>query len=122
MSRQWNEFVETGLGCRCVSDEPWITIAETSELILALEATGNHESATRLYQWLHQWKDDDGGYWTGYQLEEDKLWPKEKPTWTAAAVLLAGDAISDTTPASKLFSPYSMLTSASAMAGEISRD
>jgi hypothetical protein len=122
MSEYWNDFVESGLGCRCVSDEPWVTVAETSELILALEATGNHQEATTLYSWLHQWKDDDGGYWTGYQMDEDVLWPEEKPTWTAAAVLLAGDAISDTTPASKLFSPYSMLTAASSMANTVNNE
>ncbi len=122
ITEDWNRFVEEGLGCRCVSDEPWVTVAETSELILALEATGHHAEATRLYNWLHQWKDDDGGYWTGYQMQEDVLWPEEKPTWTAAAVLLAGDAISDTTPASKLFSPFSMLTSASSMGRPMNRD
>lgn len=112
MSQFWDQFVEPELGCRCVSDEPWVTVAETSELILALEATGNHREAVRLYGWLHQWRDDDGGYWTGYQLEDDCIWPEEKPTWTAAAVLLAADALTDTTPASKLFSPYSMLSAA----------
>lgn len=122
MSHRWDTFVEPGLGARCVSDEPWVTVAETSELILALEATGNHQEATRLFGWLHQWRDGDGGYWTGYQMEDDCLWPEEKPTWTAAAVLLAGDALSDTTPASKLFSPYSMLSSATELAGDFHGD
>lgn len=116
ISQFWNKFVEPQLGCRCVSDEPWVTVAETSELILALEATGNHNDARTLYQWLHQWRDSDGGYWTGYQIEEDTIWPEEKPTWTAAAVILAGDALTDSTPASKLFTPYSMLSSATSMA------
>lgn len=118
VSRRWDQFVETGLGCRCVSDEPWVTIAETSELIMALEATGHHQKALTLFSWLDRWKDGDGGYWTGYQFEERTVWPEEKPTWTAAAVLLAADALTDTTPASKLFSPYSMLSSASPIAGQ----
>lgn len=115
MTRYWDEFVEMGLGCRCVSDEPWVTVAETSELIMSLEAIGEHSQAATLFSWLYQWQDGDGGYWTGYQFDEETLWPEEKPTWTAGAVLLAADALADTTPASKLFSPYSMLSSASSM-------
>ena len=31
------------------------------------------------------------------------LWPEERPTWTAGAVLLAGDALAQHTPAHQLF-------------------
>src|SRR5579875_3185210 len=34
----WDTFVVPGLGVRCVSDQPWVTGAETCELVLALEA------------------------------------------------------------------------------------
>jgi hypothetical protein len=34
---------------------------------------------------------------------EDLLWPDEKPTWTAGAILLAADALTEHTPAAKLF-------------------
>ena len=44
-----------------------------------------------------------GCFWTGYQFEEDVLWPLEKPTWTSGAVLLAADALSQYTRASRLF-------------------
>ncbi|MCF6293777.1 MAG: hypothetical protein L3J04_10325, partial [Robiginitomaculum sp.] len=30
---RFNEFVDVGLGCRCVSDQPWTTTAETCELV-----------------------------------------------------------------------------------------
>jgi hypothetical protein len=45
----------------------------------------------------------DGAWWTGYQFAEQVLWPKEKPTWTAGAVLLAVDALTHHTEASGLF-------------------
>ncbi|MEC8112742.1 MAG: prenyltransferase, partial [Pseudomonadota bacterium] len=43
------------------------------------------------------------GWWTGYQFAERVLWPLEKPTWTAGAVLLAADALTAHTGASQLF-------------------
>src|SRR5256885_439281 len=36
----WPDFVVPGLGARCVSDQPWVTGAETCELVLALDAIG----------------------------------------------------------------------------------
>ena len=51
----------------------------------------------------------DGSYWTGYQLVEDLLWPDEKPTWTAGAILLAADALTEHTPAAKLFCSVQLL-------------
>ena len=41
LKSKWNTFVEEGLGCRCVSDEPWVTIAESCELTIALIAAGD---------------------------------------------------------------------------------
>ncbi len=108
---RWNEFVVEGMGCRCVSDEPWVTIAESCELTMALLAAGEREKATELYSWLHQWRLQDGSYWTGYQFKEDLLWPDEKPTWTAGAILLAADALTDFTPASYLFKEIRLLDS-----------
>ena len=29
ISARWDEFIENKLGCRCVSDEPWVTVAES---------------------------------------------------------------------------------------------
>lgn len=103
IAARWPEFVEADLGCRCVSDEPWVTMAETSELVIALVASGEREKALALYQTLHQWRDLDGGYWTGYVFRDKTIWPAEKTTWTAAAVLLAADALFALTPAHRLF-------------------
>ena len=109
LAARWDEFVEDGLGCRCVSDEPWVTVAESCELVMALLAAGDHARAVEVYSWLHQWRLQDGSYWTGYQMVEDLLWPDEKPTWTAGAILLAADALTEHTAASKLFSSVQLL-------------
>ena len=100
---KWKDFIEEGLGCRCVLDEPWVTVAETCELVLALLAAGERAKATQVFGWLQHNRDPDGAYWTGYQTELDLYWPDEKPTWTAAAVLLAADGLAGVTPASALF-------------------
>jgi hypothetical protein len=103
LAERWDEFVEEGLGSRCVSDEPWVTVAESCELVMALLAAGDHARAVQLYSWLHQWRLDDGSYWTGYQLVLDIMWPEEIPTWTAGAILLAADALTEYSAASRLF-------------------
>jgi hypothetical protein len=103
LDAKWDSFVVENLGCRCVSDEPWVTIAESCELTMALIGTGNHRRASSLFSWLHDYRDEDGAYWTGYVFTKNELWPQEKPTWTAGAVLLAADALSNVTPASQLF-------------------
>ncbi len=103
LASRWDEFVEQDLGCRCVQEEPWVTVAETCELVMALLAAGDQHRAVEVYSWLHQWRSADGAYWTGYQFAEDLLWPEEQPTWTAAAILLAADALTGHTGASELF-------------------
>ncbi len=106
---RWQEFVIEGMGCRCVSDEPWVTIAESCELVMALLAAGEREKAEEVYGWLHQWRLSDGSYWTGYQFEERLLWPDERPTWTAGAIILAADALTDHTAAAHLFKEIRVL-------------
>ena len=103
LDARWNEFVETGMGCRCETQEPWVTVAESCELTLALLAAGERNRAAELFSWLTQWRDGDGAWWTGYQFVEKVLWPDEKPTWTAGAIMLAADALTHHTPAATLF-------------------
>jgi len=100
---RWKIFVENNIGCRCVSDEPWVTVAESCELTLALLAAGEHARALGLFSWLHQFMDEDGGYWTGFNFRDQVIWPREKTTWTAGAILLAADALTEHSAASKLF-------------------
>jgi hypothetical protein len=109
LAARWDEFVVDGMGCRCVSDEPWVTVAESCELVMALLAAGDHARAVEVYSWLHQWRLESGAYWTGYQFSLEITWPDEKPTWTAGAILLAADALTDYTPAAKLFQEVSLL-------------
>jgi hypothetical protein len=109
LAARWDEFVEDGLGCRCEKQEPWVTVAESCELVMALLAAGDHARAVEVYSWLQQWRDKDGAYWTGYQMVEDLLWPDDKPTWTAGAILLAADALTEHTAASRLFCSVEML-------------
>jgi hypothetical protein len=116
LASRWDEFVEDGLGCRCVSDEPWVTVAESCELVMALLAAGDHARAVELYSWLHQWRLDQGSYWTGYQFALDILWPDERPTWTAGAILLAADALTEYTPAARLFLEVNLLDAEQAAA------
>ncbi|RCV51130.1 glucosidase family protein [Marinitenerispora sediminis] len=104
LSERWETFVVPGLGIRCVSDQPWVTGAETSELVLALAATGDVERGIRLLADIQHLRDaDDGAYWTGYQFAEDVNWPVERSTWTAAAVILAADALSGATGGARVF-------------------
>ncbi len=103
LAEKWDIFVAEGKGCRCVIGHPWVTVAESCELSLALLATGQQEKARNLFSWQHQWRSERGAYWMGYQFEEDVPWPVEEPAWTAAAVILAADAITHITPAANLF-------------------
>jgi len=109
ISSKWDTFVKNELGCLCVSDEPWVTVAESCELTMALIGAGNHKKAAQLFSWLHNFREKDGSYWTGYVYTKDELWPEEKPTWTAGAVLLAADALANATPASQLFTKVSIV-------------
>ncbi|MEX0943685.1 MAG: hypothetical protein WD002_14205 [Pseudomonadales bacterium] len=103
LKSRWSQFVVGELGCRCVNDEPWVTVAESCELVMSLLAAGEYPRAIQLFSWLHQFRDDDGSYWTGYVYRDKALWPLEKPTWTAGAILLAADALSNRTAAAHLF-------------------
>jgi hypothetical protein len=99
----WDTFVVPGLGARCVADHPWVTGAETCELALALAAAGQRDAAVEQVAAMQHLRHDDGSYWTGYVFADDARWPVERTTWTAAAVVLAADALSGATPASGLF-------------------
>jgi hypothetical protein len=102
LDNRWDEFVVAGRGCRCVSDRPWITAAESAELAIALDAVGDRARAVQLMADL-QFLRAGRGYWTGWVFPEDTLWPREQSSWTAAAIILAADALSDHSPASGLF-------------------
>ena len=103
IASRWDDFVVPGLGVRCVDTNPWVTGAETCELVLALDAIGDHARARTLLADVQHLRAADGGYWTGYVYPDEAFWPEEHTTYTAAAVLLAVDALSGTTPGADLF-------------------
>ncbi len=104
MVEGWDTFVMEGHGIRCVSDEPWVTASETAECALAYATIGDTSTATELLQWTRTHRRDDGSYWTGVVYPDEILFPFDEHTsYTAAAVILAVDAITRTTTASNLF-------------------
>jgi len=103
LASRWADFVVPGLGVRCVSDQPWITGAETCELVLALDVIGEREPAADLYAAVQHLRDDDGAYWTGWQFVNKAHFPADRSSWTAAAVILAADALSGASGGAGLF-------------------
>ena len=100
---RWADFVVSGLGIRCVDDRPWVTGAETCELVLTLEAMDDRDRALEQFANMQHLRERDGSYWTGLVYSDGKRWPVERTTWTGAAVILAADALSAATPANGVF-------------------
>lgn len=111
LEQSWQKFVVDELGCKCVEDEPWVTVAESCELVMALIASGRHSDALKMFSQLLQWQDNDGGFWTGFQYRDKCIWPNEKTAWTAAAAVLAMDALFGFSPANRIFTSINSLTS-----------
>lgn len=98
LTDRWSAFVTPGYGTRCVATNPWFTGAETCELVMALDALGEHDSALSLFLDMQRLRDRSGAYWTGVVIDPergDTLWPVEHTTYTAAAVILAADALGE---------------------------
>ena len=93
LAERWDEFVVPGVGARCVADRPWVTGAETAELALTLAAVGDLDRGRRLLAEVQHLREADGSYWTGLVFDEGVRWPVERSSWTAAAVVLAADAL-----------------------------
>jgi hypothetical protein len=89
----WDSYVVADLGVRCVSDRPWVTGAETAECALAFLAVGLPARARDLLASAQHLRAADGSYWTGLVYDEDVRWPEERSSWTAAAMVLASDAL-----------------------------
>jgi hypothetical protein len=100
---RWDDFVVPGLGILCVDTNPWVTGAETCELALALDALGDRTRARGLLRDMQHLRAADGGYWTGYVYPDAARWPVEHTTYTAAAVVLAVDALAGSTPGADIF-------------------
>lgn len=102
VGQRWRTFVVEGRGVRCVSDQPWVTAAETCELVLTLDAIGERERALEMFSWIQFLRAPGGGYWTGANFDggaferDGELYPVEQPTWNSAAVVLAAHALGGT--------------------------
>lgn len=102
----WSTFAMEGRGIRCVSDEPWVTAAETAECSIAHAAIGDLDTAIDLLAWTRSHRHDDGSYWTGIVYPTMEKFPAgERTAYTAAAVIMAADAICSSTDGSRLFLP-----------------
>ncbi len=102
----WERFVMEGKGVRCVDDEPWVTASETAECSIAHAVMGDFDTATDLLRWTRSHRLDDGSYWTGIVYPSMVRFPAEETSaYTAAAVILAADAITGASPASGVFVP-----------------
>jgi len=110
LARRYDTFVMPGKGIRCVGDRPWVTAAETCECAMAHLAVGERTIALELFMWAQQLRHDDGTYYTGIVYPELVHFPDdERSTYTAAAVVLAADALVGATPASRLFTEHQPL-------------
>jgi hypothetical protein len=103
LASRWDDFVVPGLGARCVDANPWVTGAETCELVMALDNLGDPQRAMQLFADMQHTRHGGGLYWTGYVYTDEVFWPHEQTTYTSAAVVLACDALGRTTPASGIF-------------------
>ncbi len=111
IASRWPTFAVDGRGVRCVSDRPWITAAETCELVMALDALGVDDQARQLFASVQFLRAEGGGYWTGANFDADvfhgegdgELYPAEQPSWNSAAVVLAANALAGTGPTAGLF-------------------
>lgn len=103
IEKYWKKFIIEGQGIRCVSDQPWITIAETSEFCLTLIAMGRKDTARMIFNWISDKYFKDQSYWCGYTFPDMVVWPEEKMTWTNAVVLMAMDSLENLTSAAQIF-------------------
>ncbi len=104
MASKRDVFVMEGNGVRCVSDNPWITAAETCECAMAYLNVGDTDTAHDLFDWVQNLRDDEGAYFTGIVYPDLVHFPaEERSTYSSAAVILAADALDRVTPAAGLF-------------------
>ena len=98
-----DSFWIQGLGIKCVLDEPWVTVAETSECSIAYKKIGKDKIALELLHNAISIVDSKGIPYMGWQFHENIYWPDETPSWTSAACILAADANNQLTSGAGLF-------------------
>lgn len=103
LAERSGDFILEDHGVRCVSDQPWVTAAETCECAMAYLAVGDEHSARNLFESVQPLRDNDGAYFTGMVFPEHITFPdNERSTYSSAAVVLAADALDRRSPGSRL--------------------
>ncbi len=97
------DFYVNEIGVKCVIEEPWVTVAETSEFIVSLMISGDFNKSKQLLIDILNISDENKIPYMGWQYKENIFWPNEKPSWTAAALIIAADSVLNFSSASDLF-------------------
>ena len=100
VAARWATFVVEGRGVRCVSDRPWVTAAETCELVMALDAIGEPRArppavragCSSCAPTAAATGPAPTSTTRRFHLDGE-LYPVEQPTWNSAAVVLAANAL-----------------------------
>ena len=103
INKVFKDFYVDGIGIKCVIEEPWVTVAETSEFIISLMNAGYPDEARKLLIDVLNISNKEGIPFMGWQYNENIFWPEEKPSWTSAALMLCADCVVDYSDASDLF-------------------
>lgn len=89
IDKHWHDFVVENWGCKCVMGTPWVTVGETTELIMSLYRIRDTARAGAMMNWILRLNDHGGGFQTGIKLPDQMIWPEEQNTWTSAGVIMA---------------------------------
>ncbi|MDH2903717.1 MAG: prenyltransferase [Actinomycetota bacterium] len=104
LAAHWSRYVMDGFGVRCVSTNDWVTAAESAETVLSLDAVGLRSRALELLAVTNRHRRLDGAYFTGIAYPQEVTFPDAETTsYTTAAILLAADAVTDSSPGAGLF-------------------
>ena len=103
INKTLSEFYVKGIGIKCVKEEPWVTVAETSEFVIAAAKAEELNLAQDIFLESLNISDNNNIPFMGWQYVENIFWPDEKPSWTAAAVILAADSLYKFTDGCNLF-------------------
>ena len=90
----------TGSGCAACRPVPGSPRRRRPSARWPSTPSGGVDEALELLTWAQAHRRDDGSYWTGIVYPEQETFPfAERTTYTAGAIVLAADALSDATPA-----------------------
>jgi hypothetical protein len=70
---------------------------------MSYDAVGLTRRGREIFATLQKMRRADGGYWTGWSMPTGVVWPLEPTTYTAAAVVIANDALARRTRTSAFF-------------------